>query len=132
MLGAAGEARVADALQRLASLLGAYSEWGQPRHGVGDDVRVLGLPARRPHTERVLRMVCRHNRYVQEFGRIKDGDEIARREALWRAVIEEIEFEAGRPAAALPPAVFRRLLEARAELPAFRARVPAPDSEAAA
>jgi hypothetical protein len=92
---------------------------------VGDDVRVLGLPVRRPDGPTIFRMLCRHNRYVQEFGAVRDDDEIARREQLWEAAIDDMEFGTGRPAASLPAAQFRRLLEARIELPAFRWRTEA-------
>jgi hypothetical protein len=86
---------------------------------VGDDVKVLALPAHRPDTLQVFRMLCRHNRYVQEFGAVKDADEIARRERVWRRAIESIEFDTGRDAASLPPALFRRLLAERMDLASF-------------
>ena len=63
------EPKLASALEKLGTIFGAYGEWGQPIHGVGNDVRLLGLPIRRPNTEHAFRMLCRHNRYVQEFGR---------------------------------------------------------------
>jgi hypothetical protein len=55
-------------------------------------------------------MLCRHNRYVLEFGKIKDPDEVARRERRWHEAMDQIEFETGRPAASLPPARFRELI----------------------
>ena len=75
-----GEPRLASALEKLGTIFGGYGEWGQPVHGVGNDVRILGLPIRRPNTEHAFRMLCRHNRYVQQFGRVRDADEVARRE----------------------------------------------------
>ena len=77
------EPKLASALEKLGTIFGAYGEWGQPIHGVGNDVRLLGLPIRRPDTEHAFRMLCRHNRYVQEFGRVRDADEMARRERVW-------------------------------------------------
>ena len=32
----------------LLAIFGGYAEWGQPVHSVGNDVRLLGLPIRRP------------------------------------------------------------------------------------
>lgn len=114
-----GLGRLAQSMERLGSIFEGYSEWGQPIHGVGDDVKVLALPAHRPDTLQVFRMLCRHNRYVQEFGAVKDADEIARRERVWRRAIESIEFDTGRDAASLPPALFRRLLAERMDLATF-------------
>ena len=42
------EPRLADGLERLGTIFGGYSEWGQLIHSVGNDVRILGLPIRRP------------------------------------------------------------------------------------
>jgi hypothetical protein len=67
-------------------------------------------------------MLCRHSRFVQEFGTVRDPDEIARRERLWGQAIDEIEFGTGRPAASLPAREFRPLLEARIDLASFRQR----------
>jgi len=93
-------------------------------HAVGDDVKVLALPARRPDTVGAFRMMCRHSRFVQEFGTVRDGDEIARRERIWERAIDDMEFGTGRPAASLSGRDFRRLLEARIDLRRFRERRP--------
>jgi nucleoside-diphosphate-sugar epimerase len=116
------EPRLAGAMEKLASIFGGYSEWGQPVHDVGNDVRLLGLSLRRPDTVHAVRMLCRHNKYVQEFGRVRDGDEVARRERLWVKALEAIELETGREAGAIPAREFARLLAAHIELPGFRAR----------
>lgn len=117
-----GEHRLARALERLGAIFSVYGEWGQPIHDVGNDVRLLGLPIRRPDTLQSFRMLCRHNKYVQEFGKVKDPDEIARRERLWERTIDAIEFETGRQAASLSAREFRRQLEARLEPRGFRPR----------
>jgi len=116
----AGEAKLANALEKLGTIFGGYGEWGQPIHDVGNDVRILGLPIRRPNTLLAFRMLCRHNKYVQEFGKVRDPDEIARRERLWSKTLDVIEFETGRQAASIPPDEFRRLLGQKLELKAFR------------
>ena len=116
----AGEAKLANALEKLGMIFGGYGEWGQPIHDVGNDVRILGLPIRRPNTLHAFRMLCRHNKYVQEFGRVRDPDEIARRERLWAKVLDAIEFETGRQIASMPPDEFRRALAQRLDLKAFR------------
>jgi len=89
---------------------------------VGNDVRLLGLPIRRPDTGASFRMLCRHNKYVQEFGQVRDGDEIARRERLWETAIEEIEYETGRQVASMRAAEFRQLLADRLDLRSFAPR----------
>jgi nucleoside-diphosphate-sugar epimerase len=114
-----GRGKLARSLDRLGAVFGVYSERGQPIHGVGDDVRVLGLPGRRPDTVQVFRMLCRHNRYVQEFGAVKSADEIARRERVWAQAIDEIEFGIGRRAARIPARQFRELLAQRIDLSSF-------------
>lgn len=122
LLGTLGEHKLVQAFERLDALFGSYIEWGQPVHDVGDDVKILALPARRPDTIGAFRMLCRHSRFVQEFGTVRDPDEISRRERLWGRAIDEIEFGTGRYAASLPAREFRRLLEARIDLAGFRER----------
>ncbi|PYQ54136.1 MAG: hypothetical protein DMF78_07150 [Acidobacteria bacterium] len=116
------EPKLAGALEKLGAIFGAYNEWGQPVHGVGNDVRILGLSIRRPDTEHAFRMLCRHNRYVQEFGRLRDADETARREQAWEKAIDSIELRTGHQIGALPAEAFRRLLEEEIDLRSFRLR----------
>ena len=52
-------------------------------------------------------MLCRHNRYVQEFGKIRDPDEISRREKVWWDFVVGLEERDGLPAASLPADSFR-------------------------
>jgi len=117
-----GQPKLANALDKLGTIFGGYNEWGQPIHDVGNDVRILGLSVRRPNTEHAFRMLCRHNKYVQEFGQVRDLDEIARREFLWENVLGEIEHTTGREVASLPPDEFRRFLTQRIDLKTFTAR----------
>lgn len=114
-----GEPKLANALEKLGTIFGGYGEWGQPIHDVGNDVRILGLPIRRPNTRHAFRMLCRHNKYVQEFGKVRDLDEIARREFLWERVLNAIEHHVGRQVASLPPDEFRRHLVQRLDLKSF-------------
>jgi nucleoside-diphosphate-sugar epimerase len=122
LLLALGEPKLAGVLERLGSIFGVYGEWGQPIHGVGNDVRILGLPIRRPDTAAAFRMLCRHNRYVQQFGRIRDRDDVARRERLWEEAIDEIEFDTGRVVSSMRSEEFRRLMSARLDLRSFERR----------
>jgi nucleoside-diphosphate-sugar epimerase len=122
MLAAVGEPRLGQAFERLGALFGPYVEWGQTVHDVGEDVKLLALPARRPDTVGAFRMMCRHSRFVQEFGTVRDPEEIARRERLWARAIDEMEFGTGRPATSLSGCEFRRLLETRIDLARFRER----------
>jgi nucleoside-diphosphate-sugar epimerase len=122
LLLALGEPKLANVLEKLGTIFGVYGEWGQPIHDVGNDVRLLGLPIRRPDTLASFRMLCRHNKYVQEFGQVRDLDEIARRERLWENAIDEIEYETGRQVASMRPREFRRLLSEKADLRSFRRR----------
>ena len=117
-----GEPKLANALDKLGTIFGGYGEWGQPIHDVGNDVRILGLPVRRPNTEHAFRMLCRHNKFVQDFGKVRDLDEIARREFLWEKVLSAIEHTTGRQVASLPPDEFRRFLSQRIDLKAFTER----------
>jgi hypothetical protein len=117
-----GEPRLANGLEKLGTIFGGYSEWGQPVHSVGNDVRILGLPIRRPDTEHAFRMLCRHNKYVQDFGRVKDLDEVARRERVWEETLADIERDTGHEAGAISARDFQRQLGDRVDLKAFRAR----------
>ncbi len=122
LLLALGEPKLANVLERLGAIFGVYGEWGQPIHDVGNDVRLLGLPIRRPDTAAAFRMLCRHNKYVQHFGQLRDLDEIAARERAWEHAIEEIEFESGRQVASMRASEFRRQLGERLDLRTFRPR----------
>ncbi len=124
VLGRIGEPKLGAALERLSVIFGAYGEWGQPVHEVGNDVRLLGLALRRPDTRHAFRMLCRHNRYVQEYGRVRDADEIARRERAWELALGALEYRTGRQASALPAAEFRELLEGEIDLKGFKRRRP--------
>ncbi len=118
----AGQPKLADALQRLSTIFGGYGEWGQPVHEVGNDVRILGLAIRRPDTLQAFRMLCRHNRFVQEFGHVRNADEIARRERIWEDTLHALELRTGRQAAAIPPDEFQKLLGGELELRGFERR----------
>lgn len=122
LLRRANEPKLASALEKLGTIFGGYGEWGQPIHSVGNDVRVLGLPLRRPNTYYAFRMLCRHNKHVQDFGRVKDPDEIARRERAWEAAIDRIERESGRLAGSLETEEFRRRVGEVLDLATFEPR----------
>lgn len=124
LLRKANEPKLASALEKLGTIFGGYGEWGQPIHSVGNDVRVLGLALRRPNTYYAFRMLCRHNKLVQDFGRVKDPDEIARRERVWAAAIERIERESGRLAGSLETVEFRKRIEDVLDLRTFEAKSP--------
>jgi hypothetical protein len=117
-----GEPKLASALEKLGTIFGGYGEWGQPVHDVGNDVRILGLPIRRPDTHQAFRMLCRHNRYVQQYGRVRDGDEVARREEVWATALDRIERRTGHEAGAIPPAEFRRQLALEIDVATFRGK----------
>ena len=122
LLLAMNEPKLANVLAKLGAIFGVYGEWGQPIHDVGNDVRILGLPIRRPETAAAFRMLCRHNKYVQEFGKVRDADEVARRERVWEETIDALEFESGRQVASMGAREFRRLFAARVDLKDFRPR----------
>lgn len=57
-------------------------------------------------------MLCRHNKFVQEFARVRDPDEIARREKAWEDSLRAISHRTGREAATIPAREFLKLLSA--------------------
>ena len=120
--------KVARALNTLGTIFGGYSEWGQPVHEVGNDVRLLGLSESRPNTQHAFRMLCRHNKYVQNFGKLWDLDEISRREKVWWEFVEGVEQKWGGPAGSVPAAVFRRDFEAAIDPEGFTLRVSEPEA----
>jgi len=122
LLEALGEPRLAAGIGKLGTIFGGYNEWGQPIHEIGNDVRILGLPIRRPNTLYAVRMLCRHNRYVQAYGRIRDPKEIARREAVWEKAVDAIEDLTGQEAGAIRAARFPRLLRGVLDLESFELR----------
>lgn len=114
------EPKLANAIDKLGTIFAGYGEWGQPIHDVGNDVRILKMPIRRPSTELAFRMLCRHNRFVQGFGQVKDPDEIARREHVWEEALDAIEFTTGRRASSLDPDEFEQLLSQQVDLKTFK------------
>ncbi len=124
ILKKANEPKLANALEKLGTIFGGYGEWGQPIHSVGNDVRVLGLTLRRPNTYYAFRMLCRHNMLVQDFGRVKDADEIARRERVWAEAIARIEKESGRQAGSLETGEFHGRLGEVLDLKTFQPKPP--------
>lgn len=111
LLNTMHQERIANALERLSTIFGSYSEWGQPVHEVGKDVRILGLSEPRPNTQHAFRMLCRHNRYVQKFGEVRDLNEISRREQIWDQFITDLAQETGQVVATLPAEQFQAAVE---------------------
>ena len=119
VLSRLGQERTAKALDKLSGIFGGYSEWGQPIHEVGKDVEILGLPAQRPDAVHAFRMLCRHNKWVQNFGQLKDAEELSRRERIWWDLVLEIEDEFSQPAGALSGDEFRSFLEQSLDVAKF-------------
>ena len=119
VLKTAKQDKIAHALDKLGTIFAGYSEWGQPIHQVGNDVRVLGLSTPRPNTEHVFRLLCRHNRFVQEFGKIRDLDEISRREKAWWDFMLGLEDETGMPVGAIPADKFHTMMADRLDTKTF-------------
>jgi hypothetical protein len=69
-------------------------------------------------------MLCRHNRFVQDYGKVKDAGEISRREKIWRRFVHELEERTGQPAGSLPTAEFQSALEAAIDLEQFEWKDP--------
>ncbi len=124
LLETARQERLAQRLKTLGTIFGGYSEWGQPEHQVGNDHELLGLPTDRPDATEAMRIVCRHNRHVQEFGKVRDLDEISRRERIWHDWIGQLEVAAGGPGtvAGLPAAAFQGVLDSAIDLGSFERR----------
>lgn len=115
--------KVAKGLAKLGEIFGGYSEDGQPVHQVGNDVEILGMPLPRPNTEEAFVMLCRHNKYVQDFGGVRDPIELARREQLWSEFIQEIEDDLGKTAARLTHKEFVTRLNGRIDLKTFTRKI---------
>ncbi len=114
--------RLGKALEKLGTIFGGYSEWGQPVHEVGRDVTMLGLSDERPNTHHCFRMLCRHNRYVQNFGQVRDLDEISRREKVWWDFCLGLEDKTGAPAGALSAEDFQQAINEGIDLESFELR----------
>ena len=114
--------KLARALSKLDEIFGGYSERGQPIHEVGNDVTVLGMPETRPVTEDVFRMLCRHNKYIQDFGQTRDLNEISKRERHWMEFVDELEQTHGASVGSLSPGVFHRALKAHMDLETMEPR----------
>jgi hypothetical protein len=67
-------------------------------------------------------MLCRHNRYVQDYGQIRDLAEISRREKLWSEFIKTLEAQTGQPANAISAEAFRTALAEYFDLTSFTKR----------
>ncbi len=119
LLGTFKQERLGNALEKLGTIFGGYSEWGQPVHEVGRDVEVLGLSPKRPNTRYAFRMLCRHNRYVHNFGQVRDLDEISRREKIWWDFCLALEQETGQPVGAMTAEAFQQAVGEHLDLEGF-------------
>ena len=119
LLNFCNQSKLSNALYKLGTIFGGYSEWGQPIHQVGNDAALLGLPSERPNTERAFRMLCRHNQYVQEFGQVRDASEVSRRERVWAKLIARVETDVGVSAGSLSARQFRGALSRHLDVEHF-------------
>ncbi|MCP3964186.1 MAG: NAD-dependent epimerase/dehydratase family protein [bacterium] len=119
LLAGVKQERLGNALEKLGSIFGSYTEWGQPVHEVGRDVEILGLSPERPNTRYAFRMLCRHNRYVQDFGQVRDLDEISRREKIWWDFCMDLEGLTGGPVGAVSAEEFQRAIAESLDLEGF-------------
>ena len=107
-LTAAGRAEARRAPWRSwARIFGGYSEWGQPVHDVGNDVRILGLPMRRPDTHHAVPHAVPPQ---QVRAGVRPGARSGRGGAPRARVgeaLEAIELQTGRQAASIPAGEFR-------------------------
>ena len=120
LLKSVKQEKIGGILERLSTIFGGYSEWGQPVHEVGNDVHLLGLSLPRPDSRYAFRMLCRHNRYVQNFGKIKDLDVMSQREREWAAFVEQLERDTGKEAGAMSTEEFRAALAEGFDLESFQ------------
>lgn len=119
LLKALKQEKIAHILGKLGTIFGGYSEWGQPIHEVGNDVEVLDLPLPRPNTEYAFRLLCRHNRFVQDYGKIRDLEEISRREKVWLEFVERLEEAEDEPAGSMPAYKFQGAVFGSLDLGSF-------------
>ena len=85
---------------------------------------ILGLSEKRPNTLQAFRMLCRHNRYVQEFGKVRDLHEISRREEIWLRFVEAMEERNEMTVGATGASQFQQELERYLDLETFAPREP--------
>ena len=111
LLGRLGAQRVVDALDKMTDIFGGYAEWGQPVHQVGNDVRLLGLSAERPDPHHAFRMLCRHNRYVQRYGRVRAPAKLAQREHDWNEFLRHLEVQEGQAPGTMSAEAFREAVK---------------------
>ena len=77
-------------------------------------------------------MLCRHNRYVQDFGQVRDATEVARRERIWEEAMARIELDTGWTVAMLSPLKFESALKRQIDLTYFVLRTTAFKTQLAA
>ena len=112
-----GEPKLGSALEKLGTIFGAYGEWGQPIHDVGNDVRILGLPIRRPaHASTRSACSAATTATCRSTAACATRDEVARREQAWGKAVDDIELRTGHEVGAIPPEDFRRLLAEEIDL----------------
>jgi nucleoside-diphosphate-sugar epimerase len=95
-------------VETLFNIFGSYAEWGQPRHELGNDVRLLGLEEPRPDLVPLAHMLCRHNKQVQDWGRVRDKAVLMDRERRWKTLVDGLEKKYGTHAGAIPAAEFNK------------------------
>eukprot|EP00906_Rhabdomonas_costata_P039391 RCo055702 len=108
---AIGQPKLYRKLEQLFEIFGSYSQWGQPVHELGNDVRVLGLSEERPNLVDLTRVLVRHNQIVQDWGKLRNPAEIGRREKIWKEFIADLEARTGQHVGRMPPAEFKQELK---------------------
>lgn len=108
---AAGLGKTFEKLELLFNIFSSYAEWGQPVHELGNDVRYLGLSVPRPDVKLLAHMMARHNKTVQEFGKVRDKTVLTDRERRWASFIAALEQKHGKHAGALTAAEFNEELK---------------------
>jgi nucleoside-diphosphate-sugar epimerase len=115
-----GTMRLLRNVNKMKSMYANYCDLGQIVFDLNNDQRILGLPKNNAKIEKILTMICRHNRYAHLWNRNTDLAETMRRERVWANVIAQIEKETGSDAAVLSPEEFARRLICYVDLHSFR------------
>jgi len=111
MFNTLGMSKLYSRLEVLFNIFAGYAEWGQPHHELGNDVRLLDMNPKRPDLDHVVRLMCRHNGYVQNWGQVRDRNEIARREKIWKAFVLDLEKKTGKKFGDVDPEVFHKAVK---------------------
>ncbi len=110
--------RILPSIIHNSTIFRTYTDGLQPRHVTGGDERILKLPPA-PDPSGIVRMVCRHNKYVFLGTKTRKLKELEQRAETWRNALAVMSEEAGHRPHSIPCTDFHGSVPQAIDLSSF-------------